>query len=1034
MTINEYIAELNNQHRTGIAREHSYRPALQQLLSSLLPNCIVTNEPARSDCGAPDYIITTKTDNLPIAFLEAKDINDDDLDGRRNHKEQFTRYKISLDTIIFTDYLDFHLYQHGDWIDNVRLAEVSGGKIVLIKQNIEKFKGMISHLETIQPQRITSANKLAEQMAQKAKLLAECVNKSFEQLEKGYGNRQLQGQYNAFKHILIHDLTTSEFADIYAQTVAYGMFVARLHDQTPETFSRQEAAELIPRTNPFLRQIFQQIAGYELDERISWVIDDLVATFRATNVNEIMSSASNDILNEDPTIHFYEDFLAAYDPSLRKAKGVWYTPQPVVSFIVNAVDELLQSEFGLPMGLADYSKTKKRVQNIQYTGRKGEKREVEAEFHRVHVLDPATGTGTFLAEVIRKIYSKFSGMQGMWQSYVAEHLLPRISGFEILMASYAIAHMKLDMILEKTGYNHSSNERLRVYLTNSLEECDRDTGSLFANWLSDEAMEANIVKRDNPVMVMLGNPPYSGVSSNNGEWITSLLEDYKTEPGGKDRLKERKIWLNDDYVKFIRLAQYFVEKNGEGILAYINNNGFLDNPTFRGMRWQLLDSFDDIYILNLHGNSMKKETAPDGSKDENVFDITVGTSINIFVKKGKKAQGELAKVHYTDLYGLRDSKYEYLSKHTFSSIGFQNLSPTAPYFFFIPKDDSGKEEYDKGIKLSDIMPTNVMGIVSMGDSFAYSPSKDMMESKMIDLLSTNYTEEAFTEKYNLGKNYSGFILDSKRKGLTFDSNKLTQVLYRPFDVAWTYYDGKVIWRAREDVLKHMLKPNLGLCAIRINSRDNEHTYCVSNTIIDKTLLSSKDNANIFPLYLYQSDGSRTVNFNQEIIEAIIAIVGDSYTPESLFYYIVGILYSTKYRDTYKSFLKVDYPNIPYPTSPEYFRTIADKGERLCNLQLMIDSYKWDCTTLSFPIVGDNIVTSYKFESGKIYINDTQYFGNVPMNVWNFYLGGYQPAQKWLKDRKNRQLSFEDIRHYFEIIYALENTMRIMEEIDQIIEL
>lgn len=804
MTINEYIAELNNQYRTGIAREHSYRPALQQLLSSLLPNCIVTNEPARSDCGAPDYIITTKTDNLPIAFLEAKDINDDDLDGRRNHKEQFTRYKISLDTIIFTDYLDFHLYQHGDWIDNVRLAEVSGGKIVLIKQNIEKFKGMISHLETIHPQRITSANKLAEQMAQKAKLLAECVNKSFEQLEKGYGNRQLQGQYNAFKHILIHDLTTSEFADIYAQTVAYGMFVARLHDQTPETFSRQEASELIPRTNPFLRQIFQQIAGYELDERISWVIDDLVATFRATNVNEIMSSASNDNLNEDPTIHFYEDFLAAYDPSLRKAKGVWYTPQPVVSFIVNAVDELLQSEFGLPMGLADYSKTRKKVQNIQYTGKKGEKREVEIEFHRVHVLDPATGTGTFLAEVIRKIYSKFSGMQGMWQSYVAEHLLPRISGFEILMASYAIAHMKLDMILEKTGYNHSSNERLRVYLTNSLEECDRDTGSLFANWLSDEAMEANIVKRDNPVMVMLGNPPYSGVSSNNGEWITSLLEDYKTEPGGKEHLKERKIWLNDDYVKFIRLAQHFVEKNGEGILAYINNNGFLDNPTFRGMRWSLLSSFDKIYIINLHGNSLKKEVCPDGTKDENVFDIMVGTSINIFIKTGKKKSNDLADLYYTDLYGLRDIKYKTLSNASLSSLSFSKINPSGPYFFFVPMDNSEREAYESGFSIADMFPENVMGVTTARDGLVIDSDKNVLLSRIQRFADTAYSDEE-TRNFFFGTKKAGKYLPGDSRGWDMvmarktikDNNHnsfIVPISYRPFDSQFIYYSQVLLMR------------------------------------------------------------------------------------------------------------------------------------------------------------------------------------------------------------------------------------------------
>lgn len=607
MEIREYIKALNLQFRTGVAREHAYRPALHQLLSSLMPYAVVTNEPARVACGSPDYIITDKKTSLPIAFFEAKDIDDPDLDGRKMHKEQFSRYKNSLDTIVFTDYLDFHLYERGEWVENVRIGEVCGDKIKFVIENEDKFIELVAHIGNSHPQKISSASKLATIMASKARLLAETIKKSFAEENNSYDNRQMQGQYEAFRKFLIHDLSTDAFSDIYAQTIAYGMFAARLHDTTPESFSRIEAANLIPKSNPFLRQVFQSIAGFDIDDRLSWIVDDLVATFQSTDLTKIMGAYSKNGIHNDPLIHFYEDFLAAYNPQLRKAKGVWYTPQPIVQFIVKSIDEILQKEFHLPMGLADSSKVKCDIVNDQYSGKKGEAKTLSKEFHRVQVLDPATGTGTFLAEVIRQIYSKFGNMKGMWQGYVEDNLLPRLNGFEILMASYAVAHLKLDMLLSNTGYNHVKDSRFKVFLTNSLEECDPDTGTLFSTWLSDEATEANYIKRDCPVMVMLGNPPYSGESSNKGSWVTHLIEDYKMEPGGHIKLQERNPkWINDDYVKFLRIAQEYVDRTGSGIVAYINNNGFLDNPTFRGMRWSLLQSFDKIYVLNLHGNTKKR--------------------------------------------------------------------------------------------------------------------------------------------------------------------------------------------------------------------------------------------------------------------------------------------------------------------------------------------------------------------------------------------------------------------------------------------
>lgn len=654
MDIATYIKSINEQFRTGIAREHSYQPMLQQLLNEMLDSLVVTNEPARIDCGAPDFIISSKKTNNPVFYIEAKDIDDRDLDGRKENKEQFNRYKKSLDHIIFTDYIDFHLYENGEWVRNVRLAEVHGDKIDLCKDNVEDFKELINHIASTQPTPITTAKRLAEQMAAKARILASTINNAFRiaesEGEQEDANRQLQGQLKAFRSVLINDLTTEGFADIYAQTVAYGMFAARLHDNTPNDFSRQEAANLIPKTNPFLRNIFQQIAGYDLDERIAWVVDDLVNIFLATDVQKVMKNYKKKGQHHDPMIHFYEDFLSAYNPLLRKAKGVWYTPLSVVQFIVRAVDEILKRDFNLAEGLADHSMFTHEVVNEQY--KKGEringkltKPTIKKEMHRVQILDPATGTGTFLAEVVNQIYDKFQYMQGMWQSYVNDHLLPRLHGFELLMASYAVAHLKLDMLLEQTGFNHAENKkRLKIYLTNSLEECHPDTGSLWAQWLSDEASAANRIKRDCPVMVMIGNPPYSGESQNKGEWIMHLMEDYKKEPGGETQLKERNPkWINDDYVKFIRLAQYYIERNKYGVIGFINPHGFLDNPTFRGMRWNLLKTFDKIYTINLHGNYKKKEVCPDGSPDENVFDIQQGVSINMFIKTGEKKAKELGK-------------------------------------------------------------------------------------------------------------------------------------------------------------------------------------------------------------------------------------------------------------------------------------------------------------------------------------------------------------------------------------------------------
>ena len=1049
MDLKEYISTVNQKYRAGNATEHSYRGALEQLMQALLPKLRIVNEPKRVKCGAPDYIASRK-DGMPVFYIEAKDIGDNDLDGRNphGHKEQFTRYKQALDYIIFTDYLDFHLYEHGEFVDSVRIAEVKGEKIVAINENEEKFLNIIEHVGNNAIQRITSAPRLAKLMAGKARLLENIIEQAMMDETYSEANDTLQAQYQSFRDFLIQELTKQDFADIYAQTIAYGMFAARLHDDTPEDFSREEAGRLIPKTNPFLRNLFNNVAGNELDDRITWVVDDLVTVFQATDLQDIMKAYGEDKRHHDPMIHFYEDFLAEYNPQLRKSKGVWYTPQPVVGFIVRAVDEILQREFNLPDGLADYSMIEKDVAVEQShdkrtaDGMKHEKR----RFHRVQILDPATGTGTFLAEVVNQIYDRYRDQQGIWQQYVEDHLLPRLNGFEILMASYAVAHIKLDMLLGETGYQHKSDKRLHVYLTNSLEESSNEPRTLFAQWLSREAAEASVIKRDCPVMVMIGNPPYSVSSQNNGKWITNLVADYKKD------LNERNIQpLSDDYIKFIRLGQEYVEKNGEGILAYISNNSFIDGIIHRQMRKELMKTFDKIYILNLHGNTRKKETAPDGSKDENVFDIMQGVSINIFYRSSKKSQDE-CRIFYHEIYGTREEKYAYLNSHNINDVQWKELQPKEPYNFFIIKDFSLQEEYDKGFKIDELMVSYISGVQSGRDDIYVDMNKEILGNRVKTLLSGNLTPD-FIKKYKVVDS-SSYPLLKRMQSSIFDAGKIVKYYYRLFDKRFIYYDKDLIKRSFYNVLQHTLKDNVSFLLSKQQSSFDFQHIIVSDCVSDMNAVSmqTREGNYVFPLYIYKENmgqEERIVNFNKELYDKIakglnylpcyddnvlidpISDYNGVLYPQALFDYIYAVLHSPSYRERYKEFLKIDFPRIPYPTDWEKFRDLAELGEELRQLHLMEDLPSK--TGVTFPVAGSLQVDCYRWQDNRVYINAEQYFDDVPESAWNFFIGGYQPAQKWLKDRKGMTLSFEDVKHYGRIIYVLQQTERLMGEIDNLMK-
>jgi len=1052
--IAEYITELDRLYNAGNATEHTYRPALQRLLEDLTSGLTVTNEPRRIACGAPDYILTRGI--IPVGYVEAKDIGENLND--KKHKEQFDRYKQSLGNIIFTDYLTFQLFENGELVTSVTIGHVMQDEIKADPSHFKTLETLIWRFAGYEGRGLQTAEQLSKAMAIKAVLLAKSIEEALYDDERRAATSTITDQLLGFREVLIHDIPPGEFSDIYAQTIAYGMFAARLNDTTHTKFTRGRAAELIPHSNPFLRKLFQYIAGFDLDTRISWIVDALADLFNHADMAAIQCEFSQK--DHDPVIHFYETFLAEYDPALRKSRGVWYTPLPVVRFIVQAVDHILQHEFGLEQGLADNSKIKIPAQGKNKQGKPGISE--ERELHKVQILDPAAGTGTFLAETVRVIHSRFAKQQGMWAEYCRYHLIPRLNGFEILMASYAMAHFKLDMTLRETGFTGNGDARFRIFLTNTLEQAPERVPELFmAQWLAREAEEARRVKRDIPVMVVMGNPPYSGESQNKniGTWLNAQMDSYKKEPSGEKLQEKNSKWLNNDYVKFICLGQHFIEKNGSGILAFINSNSFLDSPTFRGMRWNLLKAFDKIYILDLHGNSKKKETAPDGGKDENVFDITEGVSINIFVKSGKKKEGDLAEVFHYDLFGKRMEKGDFLENNTRHTVKWKKLKPNAPYYFFKAKDFLGQREYKKGFSVKELFPVNSIGIVSARDHFTIQHTARAMKSTIHEFLRLN--TEVARDKFDLGEDTRDWSVAGAKQDLTShpDFSKIVAINYRPFDKRFTYYTGNskgFHCMPRGNVMQHFLKgENVGLTISRQTKMDSWGHIFVTNAPTTALFVEIKDNSNNFPLYLYREEvlkngkerifEAKTPNMNTKIVSEIAERLNLKFTEEKeaskktfapidILDYIYAVLHCPTYRERYKEFLKIDFPRVPYPEDVKNFQKLVKLGARLRQLHLM-EGVEPLPTMANYPVAGSNEVEKWQYVPGtrwgRVYINDEQYFDHVPSEAWEFYIGGYQPAQKWLKDRKGRKLNYDDIQHYRKIIRILKETGQVMLEIGEV---
>jgi hypothetical protein len=1099
--IDVYRRQIERELQAGNATEHTHRPALKILLESLAPKITATNEPKRVECGAPDFVISRMAAHGPVTIghLEAKDVGEDLNDWEKD--DQLKRYLHALPNLILTDYLEFRWYVEGELRQTARLAHVGkGGKLAPEKNGAEAVTDLLAASLTREAESINDPKTLALRMARLTHFIRDMIVTAFGAKAASATLRDLHG---AFERALIPDLPIPQFADMFAQTLAYGLFAARCNHHGPKgSFKRLGAASEIPKTNPFLRQLFETITGNALDEEpFVGFVDDLAQLLADTDIGAVLADFGKRTARQDPVVHFYETFLAAYDPKLRESRGVYYTPEPVVSYLVRSVDYLLKTRFGCATGLADTATVEYEREDAVAamssspktaggdTGATAEKPTggqrpplQKATSPRVLILDPACGTATFLYTVIDHIREEFvrQGNAGMWSGYVRNHLLPRIFGFELLMAPYAVAHFKLGMQLaghdmtpaqrEKWAYDFSGDERLGVYLTNTLEEAERKAETLFGplRVISQEANAALKIKSELPILAVIGNPPYSGHSANRSwemkegkrvpTFIGHLIQDYYSVDGQPLGEKNPK-WLQDDYVKFIRWGQWRIERTGAGILAFITNHGYLDNPTFRGMRRSLMNAFTEIYVLDLHGNSKKKERAPDGSPDENVFDIQQGVALGIFLKEPGKAGP--AKVYHADLWGLREIKYQRLFETDVKATRWDKLEPQSPLYLFIPQEKGLKTEYEQALSLRESMLVNVLGFQTHRDSVAVGFTEEELGAQVADYLGAAPSKSDWDAYHR-------------------------RCSYRPFDRRIVYLGKEVTDRPRLEVVTNLFQENVALNLVRQTKAKSWGHSLVTRDATPAVFLEIKDGSSIFPLYCYhdpldklktkegeswvpllpwaEASTGRRPNFNRNLTGHLEIGLGlqfvtdgkgdlkETFGPEDIFNYIYAVLHSPTYRTRYAEFLKSDFPRVPLTSDRELFRSLCGLGAELVALHLL-ESPKLGKPIARYPVTGPNIVEKgfpkylapgepepgkgTPLPAGRVYISKSepqsgakgQYFEGVPPEVWNFHIGGYQVCEKWLKDRRGRTLTYDDLEQYRKVVTALSETIRLMAEID-----
>jgi hypothetical protein len=1026
--IDTYLTAIARITKRGDAREESYYASLAALIEEFAQTkrrkkVQVTVLPKKTEAGNPDFRVWDGK-HSQVGYVEAKTPGTD-LDATEKG-EQLKRYKDTFPNLILTDFYEFRLYRDGRRVDVVILAQPYApkkSKAIPPAEQAGKFATLLEKfLQYSLPEKFT-AETLARELATRTRFLRDQVIKEeLREEASSVGARPILGFYEAFQKHLIANLKPDEFADLYAQTITYGLFAACT--RANGRFSRKLAHDLIPKTIGILREIFYFIS-HDPPEQMEATVDDIAEVLAVSDVKNIMHEYFREGKGTDPIFHFYETFLAEYNPKERERRGVYYTPEPVVSYIVRSLNIILKETFGREDGFAT---------------------------HSVTVLDPAGGTLTFLAEAARLAVEEYVAKYGKSSraKFIEDHILKHFYAFELMMAPYAAGHLKMGYLLEELGHKLTGNERFQFYLTNTLEEEELTQTDLpgMAS-LSEESHLAAKVKKEKPILVILGNPPYSGHSANKGKWISDLIETYK-QVDGKPLGEKNPKWLQDDYVKFIRFAQWKIERSGEGVLGFITNHSYLDNPTFRGMRQSLMNSFDEIYILDLHGNSLKKEKAPDGSKDANVFDIMQGVAIGLFVKK--RVPASRSKIYHSELWGLREDKYATLRASDVNSSKWAKLHPNSPFYFFVPRDENLNKQFQLYTSIPLMFPVNSVGIVTARDRLTIQWTRDEVWN-IVRGFAEQDTELA-RRTYDLGDDARDWKVsfaqeDLKRSGP--QKQNIIPVLYRPFDVRYTYYTGKsrgFICMPRPEVMQHLLQDNLALCVGRAGQvvgidHDWNVVYC-SQQMQDFNLFYRGGNVN-FPLYTYpdtdkhdlfteHDPGTRVPNLAPKLVEQLTTEYGKQPSPEDVFYYIYAILYSTAYRKKYAEFLKTDFPRVPFTKNRTLFGELAEQGAELVGLHLLKSK------RLTKPIAkcegkGDLPVVKITYDAKRlrVMISPDNWFTGVPADVWEYHIGGYQVAAKWLKDRKGRTLSSEEIVTYARVITALTETIKIQSGLDTLFE-
>ncbi len=967
----------------------------------------VTVLPKPTEAGNPDFRVWDGSYQV-IGYIEAK-APGAKLDQVET-SEQLQRYLHTFPNLILTDFYEFRLYREGVLLERALLARPFIAQKLKTKPPAEQVEALNDLLTTYfsfaLPPTFT-AEDLARELARRTRFLRDQVILPEVVQQKG----AVYGFYEAFQQYLIAGLTPEQFADIYAQTITYGLFAARTRAHGP--FNRQMAYGLIPSTIGILRDVFQFISLGKPSPQMEVIVDDIAAVLNAADVQALLTQYHRQGKGDDPILHFYETFLAEYDPQTREQRGVYYTPQPVVNYIVRGVHHLLQARFALPDGLADQSVT---------------------------LLDPAAGTLTFPAAAIRLAFTTYIERYGEGGKghFLRSHILPHVYAFELLMAPYAIGHMKIGFLLESLGVPLHNGERFQSYLTNALEMEDlQQTRIPGLASLSEESHRAAQVKKDEPILVILGNPPYSGISANQNSWTEKLLktdidgaQSYYTVDG-KPLGEKNPKWLQDDYVKFLRFAQWKIHKAGRGIVAMITNHGYLDNPTFRGMRQSLLKTFDEIYILDLHGNSLKRETAPDGGPDENVFDIRQGVAIAFFIKHGKEAPRGL---FHADLYGTREEKYKWLESHDLTTAGYQSLTPESPFYFFVPRTTQNLHAYRSWPSIPEIFPVNSVGIVTARDNLTIHWTPEEAWTTVLNF--SRMDEDLARQAYQLGRDARDWKVSLAQQDLRRDGgpyrDKVVPILYRPFDVRYTYYTGcsrGFHCMPRPEVMRHMLAgENVGLVLPRRveHAGSWQHVF-VANALVEHVAVSLKTIDYCFPLYCCPStttpnmfQQAKTPNLADWLLPKLNAAYGFAPTPEQVLAYIYAVLYSPTYRQQYAEELRIDFPRVPFTADPDLFCRMAALGQDLIDLHLLRKTVR--VAGVRYQGQGSDTIERVRYaeSTGQVWINQNKYFENITPDMWRYRIGGYQVLEKYLKDRKGRVLT--DPIRYIHIAEAIAHTV------------